>query len=137
SATPDEGSWVNLCFDHRGRIYVSPEGDSRPLLRFTMDEAGRVTRVEPVPAPIRFAMGLLFAHGSLYANARGPSGAGLYRLTDRNGNDQFDPDEFQLLKNFDGGGEHGYHALALGPDGWIYVLNGNGTKPPEGIAPDS
>jgi putative heme-binding domain-containing protein len=137
SAAPDEGSWVNLCLDEQGRIYVSPEGDRRPLLRFSLNAAGEIERVEPVPAPIRFAMGLLFAHGSLYANARGPSGAGLYRLTDRNANDQFDPDELHLLKPFEGGGEHGYHALALGPDGSIYVLNGNGTEPAKGVSPDS
>lgn len=137
SAQPDEGSWVCLTFDPKGRLYISPEGDSRPLLRLTFDPSGRVSKVEPVAAPIRFAMGLLFAHGHLYANAKGPSGNGLYRLTDSNQNDRFDADEFQLLKSFKGGGEHGYHALALGPDQQIYVLNGNGTQPPEGLSPNS
>ncbi len=134
SAQPDEGSWVCVTFDPQGRLYVSPEGDSRPLLRLTFDIEGRVSRIEPVAAPIRFAMGLLFAHGHLYANAKGPSGNGLYRLTDSNRNDRFDADEYQLLKSFKGGGEHGYHALALGPDAQIYVLNGNGTRPPEGLS---
>ncbi len=137
SAEPDEGSWVCVTADARGRIYVSPEGDGRPLLRMTLGERGRVTKVEPMPAPVRFAMGLLFAHGGLYANAKGPAGNGLYRLVDANGNDQFDPDELRLLKAFQGGGEHGYHGLALGPEGWIYVMNGNGTKPPEGLAESS
>ena len=41
------------------------------------------------------------AHGSLYANARGPGGAGLYRLTDTNANDQFEAGEMQLLKRFE------------------------------------
>ncbi|MGE4182830.1 MAG: c-type cytochrome, partial [Limisphaerales bacterium] len=137
SAQPEEGSWVCLAFDPQGRAYLSPEGDSRPLLRLTFDPNGKISRVEPVAAPIRFAMGLLFAHGHLYANAKGPSGSGLYRLTDANHNDRFDADEFKLLKSFKGGGEHGYHALALGPDGRIHVLNGNGTRPPEGLAPTS
>lgn len=136
SAETNEGSWVCLAFDERGRLLVSPQGDDRPLLRLALRE-GRVEKVEPVPAPVRFAMGLLFAHGSLYANARGPDGAGLYRLADRNGNDQFEPEEMTLLKKFDGGSEHGYHALALGPDKRIYVLNGNGTKVPAGLAPTS
>jgi putative heme-binding domain-containing protein len=136
SAEPGEGSWICLAFDERGRLLISPQGDERPLLRFTLRE-GRVARVEPVPAPVRYAMGLLFAHGSLYANAHGPGGAGLYRLVDRNRNDQFDPDEMKLLKAFEGGSEHGYHALALGPDGRIYVLNGNGTKLPSGLAATS
>jgi len=136
SAEPGEGSWICLAIDERGRLLVSPQGDELPLLRFTLRD-GRVERVEPVPAPVRYAMGLLFAHGSLYANARGPDGAGLYRLVDRNGNDQFDPDEMKLLKKFEGGSEHGYHALSLGPDNRIYVLNGNGTKLPPGLAATS
>src|SRR6185436_8357924 len=78
--------------------------------------------------------GLLFAHGSLYANARSGSVSGLYRLRDLNGNDQFETNEVQLLKKFEGGNEHGYHALALGPDKKIYVLNGNGTKVPAGLS---
>lgn len=134
SAGPDEGSWACLAIDPRGRIYLSPEGDGRPLLRVSLDAQGRVARREPVPAPIRFAMGLLFAHDGLYANAKGPSGNGLYRLTDTNRNDRFDADEVRLLKEFKGGGEHGYHALALGPDDRIYVLNGNVTRLPEGIS---
>jgi putative heme-binding domain-containing protein len=137
SASPEEGSWVCLTFDPRGRLYISPEGDSRPVLRITFNAAGTVDRVEPVAAPIRFAMGLLWAHGSLFANAKGPHGSGLYRLTDVNGNDQFDADEIGFLKAFQGSGEHGYHALKLGPDGRIYVLNGNVTKPPEGVSPQS
>ncbi len=137
SAAPGEGSWVCMTFDGRGRLYVSPEGDSHPLLRFTVNADGRLSSPEAVPAPIRFAMGLLFADGTLYANARGPSGTGLYRLTDTNGNDRFDEGELRLLKRFQGAGEHGYHGLALGPEGWIYVVNGNGTHPPEGLSATS
>lgn len=137
SAQPEEGSWVCMAFDPQGRLYLSPEGDTHPLLRVAFSPGGQIATVEPVAAPIRFAMGLLFAHGSLYANAKGPSGNGLYRLTDSNRNDRFDTDELRLLKAFKGGGEHGYHALALGPDQHLYVLNGNGTRPPEGLSPHS
>jgi putative heme-binding domain-containing protein len=136
SAQPGEGSWIRLAFDPRGRLIISPEGDQRPLLRLTLHD-GQVSGIEAVPAPVRYAMGLLFAYGSLYANARGPDGAGLYRLTDTNANDQFDPNELRLLKKFQGGSEHGYHDLVLGPDGGIYVLNGNGTKLPNGLAATS
>ena len=135
SATPDEGSWVCAVFDEHGRLHVSPEGDRHPLLRMTLGTDGRIARVEPIEAPVRFAMGMLFAHGSFYANARGPQGNGLYRLTDRNRDDRFTADELELLKEFKGGGEHGYHALRLGPDGAIHILNGNVTKPPAGLAP--
>ncbi len=136
SAQAGEGSWICMTFDPKGRLIISPEGDAHPLLRITMKDRA-VSQVEPVPAPIHYAMGLLYAFDSLYVSAHGPKGAGLYRLIDRNNNDQFDPDEVQLLKNFEGGSEHGYHALALGPDKKIYVLNGNGTKLPTGVSPRS
>lgn len=122
-------------FDDRGRLYLSAENPEGPLLRVTFDNRGEVGRIEPSPAPIGQAMGLLHAHGSFYVNGRGPEGLGLYRLTDADGNDQLDPGEVRLLKRFSVDGEHGYHALALGPDGWIYVLNGSMTRPPEDLAP--
>jgi putative heme-binding domain-containing protein len=136
SALPDEGSWICMTFDERGRLWVSPQGDDRPLLRLTLTN-NAVSRVEKMEAPIRYAMGLLFAHGSLYANARGGEGAGLYRLRDLNGNDHYETNECQLLKKFEGAGEHGYHAVRLGPDGKIYLINGNGTKVPPGLSPQS
>jgi putative heme-binding domain-containing protein len=133
SAAPNEGSWICMAFDPAGRLVISPQGDDRPLLRLTLTN-GAVARIEPFSAPIRYAMGLLFAHDSLYASARVAGVAGLYRLRDLNGNDAFETNEVQLLKKFEGGSEHGYHALALGPDKRIYVLNGNGTKLPAGLS---
>ena len=132
SAAPEEGSWICMAVDPRGRLILAPQGDERPLLRLTLAN-GSVERVERWATPVRYAMGLLFAHDSLYANARVGGVAGLYRLRDRNGNDQFETNEVQLLKRFEGGSEHGYHALALGPDQKIYVLNGNGTQLPQGL----
>ncbi len=137
SALPGEGSWICMTVDDWGRLIVSPQGDSQPLLRMTLSADGQVTKVEPIPAPIHQAMGLLYAHKSLYANAHGPKGTGLYRLIDANENDQFDADEVHLLKNFAGEGEHGYHGVVLGPDQMIYVMNGNHTKLPPGLSPDS
>src|SRR6185503_13801402 len=95
SARDDEGSWICMAFDERGRLLISPQGDDRPLLRFTLTN-GLIARAEKMSAPVRYAMGLLFAHGSFYANARGAGGAGLYRLTDANHNDQFETNEVQL-----------------------------------------
>src|ERR1051325_2580651 len=34
SARADEGSWICMAFDERGRLLISPQGDERPLLRF-------------------------------------------------------------------------------------------------------
>lgn len=128
SADATEGSWICMTVDDKGRFIISPEKDEAPLLRITLGPDSRVARTEKLSMPMRAAMGLLYAHQSLYVNGHGPKGVGLYRLLDANHNDQFEADEIRLLKNFDGDNQHGYHAVALGPDGMIYVMNGNHTK---------
>lgn len=137
SAETNEGSWISMAVDPQGRLIISPQQDERLLLRVTLTKAGQVAKVEPIPAPVKQAMGMCYAHDSLYVNAHGPNGTGLYRLVDANRNDRFDTNEVQFLKKFAGEGEHGYHAVVAGPDGMIYVMNGNHTKVPEGTAPNS
>ena len=137
SAQADEGSWICMAIDPKGRLIISPQQDERPLLRVTLTRAGQVEKIETIPAPVRQAMGMCYAHGSLYVNGHGPDGTGLYRLVDTNHNDRFDTNEVRFLKKFAGEGEHGYHAVVEGPDGMIYVMNGNHTKVPEGISPNS
>ncbi len=132
-----EGSWICMTIDGKGRLIISPQADNQPLLRFTLSRSGQVKKIEPIPAPIHQAMGLLYAHNSLYANAHGPNGTGLYRLIDDNHNDQFETNEVHFLQKFAGEGEHGYHAVVLGPDKMIYVINGNHTKVPDVIDPHS
>lgn len=135
SAQPGEGSWIAMCADDKGRLILSPEKNDVPLLRVTLTPSGQFDKIERLTSPLRGAMGLCFADHSLYVNGRGPQGVGLYRLTDTNHNDQFDPGEERLLINFEGDNEHGYHAVLPGPDGAIYVMNGNHTKvPPEAAA---
>ena len=113
SAAADEGSWVALAFDPRGRIVVARE--DRGLLRFTPGRNGLI-RVETINTNLLECRGLLFAQGALYANAN--NSKGLYRLRDLDGDDQFD--EVELLKATPGGVGHGRNQLALGPDGMIY-----------------
>ena len=137
SAQPGEGSWISMAIDHRGRLIVSPQEDSSPLLRFTLAKDGSVENVEAIPAPVRQAMGMVYAHDSLYLTAHGPQGTGLYRLVDDNKNDQFEPNEVHFLKTLKGEGEHGYHGVVAGPDGMIYVMDGNHTKVPDGLSPNS
>ena len=132
-----EGSWICMTVDHKGRLIISPQSDSQPLLRFTLSRGGRVTDIEKIPAPVHQAMGLLYAHNSLYVNGHGPNGTGLYRLIDANHNDRFDTNEVHFLKKIEGEGEHGYHAVVLGPDKMIYMMNGNHTKVPKDISTNS
>jgi putative heme-binding domain-containing protein len=137
SAANHEGSWICMTIDDRGRLIISPEKNQAPMLRLTLSPEGQVVKTEPVALPMRAAMGLLYAHGSLYVNGHGPKGVGLYRLTDANQNDEFELEEIKLLKNFEGDSEHGYHAVVLGPDRMIYVINGNFTQLPAGLSPES
>lgn len=132
-----EGSWICLTTDQKGRLIISPLGDDQPLLRVTLTRSGKISKIEKIPAPVHQAMGLLYAHDSLYVNGHGPGGTGLYRLIDSNHNDRFDTNEVHFLKRIEGEGEHGYHALVLGPDKMIYMINGNHTKVPKGIDPAS
>ena len=137
SAAAGEGSWISMTVDQKGRLIISPEAESLPLLRVTLAGNGQVKEVEKVPAPLHHAMGLLYAHNSLYVNGHGPNGTGLYRLIDENHNDRFDTNEVHFLQKFEGEGDHGAHAVVLGPDNMIYVMNGNHTKVPKGIAENS
>ena len=136
-AKAGEGSWICMTIDSQGRLIISPQSLTDPLLRVTLTRAGQVEKVETIPAPVREAMGMCYAHDSLYVNGRGPDGPGLYRLLDSNHNDQFETNEVHLLKKINGTGEHGYHAVVAGADGNIYVMNGNHTKVPDDISTNS
>ncbi|MEW6157096.1 MAG: heme-binding protein, partial [Verrucomicrobiota bacterium] len=132
-AEAGEGSWVCMTIGPRGRIIVSSQEGG--LMRLTLSGDGQVTAAEKLDIPITGAQGLLRVDNSLYVSGKGANGMGLYRLKASRNDDKFENLEF--LKKFEGSGEHGPHGLTLGPDGKIYVMNGNHTKVPEGIAPHS
>jgi len=148
SATPEEGSWICLATDGKGRLYISPQGKPPGtgmkkddawggLWRATLDEKGHIAQFDKVPVPIGDAMGMLWAFDSLYVSGEGPEGRGIYRLKDSKGADVLD--SWTLFKKVPGGnGEHGAHALVLGPDGKsIYIVHGNATPLIDGVAADS
>jgi putative heme-binding domain-containing protein len=134
SADPaTEGSWINMGKDNKGRLIISGQ-NRQPILRVTIKE-GKVDHIEKLDLPITEAMGILYAFDSLYLNGAGPKGFGLYRCRDTKGADKYD--DVQFLKAFPGGGEHGPHGLALGPDKKIYVVCGNHTALPPGVSSES
>jgi len=133
----EQGSWVNLCTDDKGRIYASDQYGG--LYRFPAPPAGQPldpAKVEKVPADIRAVNGMVFAFGALYVGvndyeAKIPSG--LYRITDSNGDDQLD--KVELLRAIESKGDHGVHAVLPAPDGKaLYLVCGNGAKPTEMVA---
>ncbi len=126
-----QGSWVSMAFDNKGRIIASDQG-GKGLYRITPSKLGtdEPTRVEKLDVAITSAHGLLYAFESLYVSVNGGPGSGLYRLRDTNGDDQYD--ERNKLMALRGGGEHGPHAVRLSPDGKsLYVIAGNHTDPPK------
>jgi putative heme-binding domain-containing protein len=133
AAAADDGSWVAMTFDPAGRIILSPEKGA--LRRVTLRKDGSPL-LETLAAPVGDAQGLAFFQGSLYVNGKGPSGTGLYRLFDRDGDGTFE--ETRLLKRWAiEMTEHGPHAVVPGPDGKLYVLNGNYTPVLPDVSPKS
>lgn len=129
-AAEDEGSWVCMDIDERGRLVVAPERGH--LLRMTV--SGTDVEVERLETPVQRAQGLLHVDGVLYCNVNAPlaEGGGLHRLRDLDGDGSFE--DHRQLSAWDWGGEHGGHAIRLGPDGMLYILQGNHVRPPESLA---
>jgi putative heme-binding domain-containing protein len=124
----EQGSWVALCHDDKGRLYASDQyGD---LYRFKAPAPGQVLSpqdVQKVPINLRAINGMVFAFGALYVGVNDyekkiPSG--LYRIKDTDQNDQFD--RVELLRAIDSSGDHGVHAVLSTPDGkGLYLVTGN------------
>lgn len=127
TARPEEGSWISIDFDPRGRLVVGRE--DRGLLRFTLPGADGEIGVEVIDDTLLECRGLLHAYGALYVNSN--NSKAFYRLRDTDGEDRYD--ECQLLRHIDGGVGHGRNDLALGPDGMIYLIHGNNVRLPEGV----
>lgn len=143
----DQGSWVAMAFDDKGRMITCDQYGY--LYRLTIPPVGSDTnnkaKVEKLNIQIEgdtaslklgYAHGLLYAFNSLYVmvNDEGDTTlkrrSGLYRLQDTNNDDQYD--KITLLKRLYGHGEHGPHTAVLAPDGKsLYVISGNFTKLPE------
>ena len=120
----DRFSLVNLTFDDKGRLLVSREGEP-VLLCSQADGAGVFTRVRPYCEQVRNCQGMCWIKDALFLVGDGPQGTGLYRVRNTRGLDK--TDEMKLLHKFVGAmGEHGPHAVLRGPDGWLYVVVGNG-----------
>ena len=132
SASKDEGSWISMTFDDRGRLIVAR--DDVGLIRMTLDGSS-VTKVESIEKTLKHCRGVLYAHESLYISAT--NSKGFYRFQDTDDDDQFD--QLTQLRTLDYRSRygHGSNQIVLGPDKQIYLVVGNDVSFPEGTDPQS
>src|SRR5687768_7864323 len=129
----EQGSWVAMTFDDKGRLITSDQYGALYRMEISPVGTDSVTKIEVLEIgktnaeladttkpriEMGFAQGLLYAFNSLYVmvnnrpnNEDFEKGSGLYRLKDTDGDDQFD--EITLLKALEGDGEHGSHSIKL------------------------
>ncbi len=127
----EQGSWVNLCVDPKGRLIVSDQYGG--LYRVTVPAVGQVIQssaVEKIPADIRAVNGMLWHNNALYVGVNDYESkipSGLYRITDSDNDDQLD--HVECLRELESKGDHGVHAVLLAPDGQsFFLVCGNATK---------
>lgn len=122
----EQGSWVAVTVDDKGQLICADQYGK--LYRVSVQASPPV--VEPLAIPLSGAHGLLWHDGALYVTVNETGRGGVWKVTDRDGDGT--PESPELLKAFQGRGEHGPHQLAASPDGkWIYVVAGNFTELPE------
>ncbi len=130
SGLPDQGAWLSLAPDSLGRFFVSTEKGG--LLRLTLptdiltSDAPDIM-VETMGSRITETGGMAWGRDSLYVSGEGPSGPGVYRVWDKNGNGTFEAGEEDVLIRLKAGGPRGPHGLAFGPNGDLYLANGHET----------
>ncbi len=117
----EQGSWVSLTVDPKGRLYACDQGGAG-LFRITVQE-NEQPLIEPVSVDalksISGIQGMIWAFDSLWVHR---NGGHLYRLTDTNGDDKLDSAE--EIPGGTGGGEHGNHAVIVTEDGSELYLDG-------------
>jgi putative heme-binding domain-containing protein len=124
----EQGSWVSMTVDNKGRLVVSDEKD-KGLYQIEINEtpAEINLNVSKLPVNMSGVQGMLLAFDGLYVQK---NGAGVFKLTDTNNDGLVDASE--AIPSAKGGGEHGNHALVLTPDQQkIFVDSGNHTDLPE------
>ena len=124
----EQGSWVSLAADDRGRIYACDQYGG--LYKFNAPAPGQTlssSQIESVPVDIRAINGMVFADGALWAGVNDYERkiqSGFYRISDSDGDRELDAVE--LLQPFKSSGDHGVHAVVPTPDGrYFYLITGN------------
>lgn len=129
------GSLIAMAFNEFGDIIASREGGPL-LLIYDSQQDGLVDRVRVYCEDVTNCQGILALNGKVYVTGEGPEGPALYRLSDVDRDGQLE--KVETLLKFEGAmGEHGPHALTLGPDGLLYIVVGNHAASQTPIDPSS
>jgi putative heme-binding domain-containing protein len=119
----ETGSVIAVTFNEWGEILASREKGPL-LLVIDKNKDGLPETVTTYCDKVTSCQGILSLNGDVFVTAEGPEGSGLYKLTDADANGE--AETATMLLPFDRSlGEHGAHAVTLGPDGLIYVMLGN------------
>lgn len=116
------GSLITMTFNSAGEILVSEEGGPIKLIRDPKGDGAY--EVSVFSDAINTAQGLVTVGSRVFAVGSGPNGPALYRLTDTNRDGKAD-EVTPIVKFIGSPGEHGPHAVELGPDGLLYLMIGN------------
>lgn len=129
------GSWISMANDPQGRLLLGGQR-GQPITRLTLQQ-GKVVKEETLTIPVTEVMGMLFVDQVLYLNGAGKDNKyGLYRCEDTAGDGSYA--KVELLREWRGGaGEHGAHAIVLGPDRKLYIVCGNFVDVPNDLATSS
>jgi putative membrane-bound dehydrogenase-like protein len=117
------GSLIAMAFDAQGNILASREGGNLMLITDS-DDNGTPDSVSIFCDKLINVQGILPLGTRVFAIGDGPEGEALYRLRDADRDGV--AEEVQSLVPIRGSkGEHGAHAVRLGPDGLLYVIIGD------------
>ncbi|MFW6171073.1 MAG: DUF7133 domain-containing protein, partial [Planctomycetota bacterium] len=123
----ETGSLIAMAFNEFGQLVLSREGGPL-LLAVDSDRDDVIDSLRVYCERVRNVQGILALNGQIYVTADGTQGSGFYCLSDNDGDGVLET--CRLLFGFEGEmGEHGAHGIALGPDGWIYIVIGNHSSP--------
>ncbi|HTN74513.1 MAG TPA: HEAT repeat domain-containing protein [Pirellulaceae bacterium] len=119
----DTGSLISMAFNEFGHILAAREGGPL-LLIYDSQRDGKLDKVRVYCDQVKNCQGILALNGEVFVTGDGPDGSALYRLADADRDGTLE--SVKTVLKFQGtSGEHGPHAITLGPDGLIYINVGN------------